>query len=357
LRPKFNYGELVSGGKRPVAIGQIIGIINVYKDDIGLTYYDHMIKKGEFHKYTFTGFAYDVKDVRTSHVIRISERTTKKSKMINVLSLFDGYSGAAIALDKLAVKSNYYASEIEPYALKISAKNFPGIKQMGSVTELKASQLPKIDLMIGGSPCQSFSNANQFSRDGFDGKSGLFWEYVRLLNEVSPTYFVLENVKMKKEWRDVISKAVGVDPIEINSALLSAQNRARLYWTNIPNIQQPKDAGILLRDVLETNPGQRYNLSQQGFDYMSRLRGNKPRWEYHKNPLDGKAGCLTASMRKGVPYGVIRELNRRLTPLECERLQTLPDNYTQGVADTHRFNMIGNGFTADVIAWILSHAF
>lgn len=304
-------------------------------------------------------------------------------KTMNVLSLFDGISCGQLALQRAGIKvDNYFASEIDPHAIKIAQKNFPTTKHVGSVTELKAENVPAIDLLIGGSPCQSFSMAG--NGEGFDGKSKLFWEYVRILKEVKPKYFLLENVKMKKEWEKVITDALGVEPIMINSALVSAQNRRRLYWTNIPNIEQPTDKGTLLRDILIDGSNQiaaqrgryledgsteqmvelrkdnlvvldKFKLSEKAIAYMDRLRNGKPRWEYHANPLDGKAACLTANMWKGVPYGVVKDLLRRLTPIECERLQTLPQNYTEGVSDTQRYKMIGNGWTVDVIAHIFKN--
>lgn len=270
----------------------------------------------------------------------------------NVLSLFDGMSCGQLALDTLGIKvNNYFASEIDPYAIKIAKKNYPNTKHIGSVVDVKGANLPKIDLLIGGSPCQSFSNAGE--RTGMDGKSKLFWEFVRVLKETNPTYFLLENVRMKKEWENIITEQLGVKPILINSRLVSAQNRPRLYWTNIPNIEQPMDRGLVLADILEDTWDDKFNLSEKACDYMSRLRNGKPRWEYHTNPLDGKSACLTANMYKGVPYGVIKEQLRRLTPVECERLQTVPDNYTAGVSDTQRFKMLGNGWTIGVIAHIL----
>jgi site-specific DNA-cytosine methylase len=271
----------------------------------------------------------------------------------NVLSLFDGMSCGQLALDTLGIKvNNYFASEIDPYAMQIAKKNYPNTKHIGSVLDVKGSDLPRIDLLIGGSPCQSFSNAGDGS--GLDGKSKLFWEFVRVLKETKPTYFLLENVKMKKEWEKIITDTLGVEPIAINSRLLTAQNRPRLYWTNIPNVIQPIDRGIVLKDILVDQVEEKFYLSDKAIDYMSRLRNGKPRWEYHTNPLDGKSACLTANMYKGVPYGVIKELKRRLTPIECERLQSVPDNYTEGVSNTQRFKMLGNGWTIDVIAHILN---
>jgi DNA (cytosine-5)-methyltransferase 3A len=155
---------------------------------------------------------------------------------MNVLSLFDGLSCGQIALNRVGIKyDKYYSSEIDKHAIKVTQHNYPNTIQLGDVTKIKGSDLPKIDLLFGGSPCQSFSSAG--TRTGFDGKSGLFWEYVRVLDEVKPTYFLLENVVMKKEWEKIITDVLGVEPIKINSSLVSAQNRVRLYWTNIPNVR------------------------------------------------------------------------------------------------------------------------
>jgi DNA-cytosine methyltransferase len=208
---------------------------------------------------------------------------------MNVLSLFDGMSCGQLALNRAGIQyDKYFASEIDKYAMKVAMSNFPETIQLGSVVDIDTSQLPKIDLLIGGSPCQSFSFAGKrkgmSTKDNieiltlehymelksqeyeFEGQSYLFWEYVRILNEVKPTYFLLENVIMGEKWERVISKTMGVNPIQINSALLSAQNRQRLYWTNIGMrpaglfgdlesiIQQPKDKGILLKDILQDNP-------------------------------------------------------------------------------------------------------
>lgn len=339
---------------------------------------------------------------------------------MKVLSLFDGISCARVALERAGIKvTEYYAAEIDKFAIKCTTDNWKETIQIGSVTDIKFKDgklitadktydVGEFDIVVGGSPCQSFSNAGDGS--GFDGKSGLFYEFLRILREVSPKYFLLENVSMKKEWQAVIDKEMGVDPITINSSLVSAQNRKRLYWTNIPGITLPKDKGIVLQDILETNTDPVFDLSPTAIDYMNRLRNGKPRWEYHKNPVDGKASCLTANMYKGVPYGVLQlrpmELKpnskmsadglhhvgnatdikgnesikrvyadegksptlttsagghrepkvqvtttkyRKLTPLECERLQTLPDGYTAMLSNTQRYKTIGNGWTVDVI--------
>jgi site-specific DNA-cytosine methylase len=298
---------------------------------------------------------------------------------MNVLSIFDGMSCGRIALERAGIPvTNYFASEIKPHAIKVSATNYPEIKQLGDISKLHVSKLndgttfldaeirgglcDKIDLLIGGSPCQSFSNANQYVTDGtngFDGKSKLFFEYVRVLNELKKQnpnlLFLLENVKMKPQWRDFISKELGVQPIELNSNQFGAQNRPRLFWTNIQVPVNLRSSELLVKDILVENPGDRYNLSEKAMAYMSRLRNGKPRWDFHKNPLNGKAACLTANMYKGVPYGVIRELNRRLTPIECERLQGVTDNYTSCVSDSNRYNLIGDGWDIHVITHIFKN--
>jgi site-specific DNA-cytosine methylase len=279
---------------------------------------------------------------------------------MNVLSLFDGMSCGQLALRKANKQYDIYlASEIEPDSIKVAMANFPGTIQLGDVTKVTAASLPiKIDLLIGGSPCQGFSN----SGDGLnfsDPRSKLFFEFVRLLKELKPKYFLLENVVMKKEWELVITSYLGVEPIKINSSLFVPQNRPRLYWTNIP-VETNRILGDYrtLKDILLPDGDERlepFMLSEKAKGYMSRDRQpGKPRWEYHTNPLSGNAACLTANMYKGVPYGVIKEKMRRLHPIECERLQGVPDNYTSMVSNTSRYKMLGNGWTIDVIAHIMS---
>lgn len=285
----------------------------------------------------------------------------EQNKPITVLSLFDGMSCGQIALNKLGIKyDKYFASEIDKFAIGVTKTNYPDTIHLGDVRNVKGSDLPKIDLLFGGSPCQSFSNAGK--GEGFEGSSGIFWEYVRVLREVKPKYFMLENVKMKKEWEDIITKELGVEPIAINSSLLSGQNRPRLYWTNIPGVEQPEDKGIVLKDILEDDSlvDKQHLMTPKAMAYMDGLRNGKQRWEYHKNPLDGKAACIVASFYKLSGLGVLdyRKLGkpcRRLTPLECERLQTIPDNYTASASRTQRYKMIGNGWTVDVIAHIFSY--
>jgi DNA (cytosine-5)-methyltransferase 3A len=281
-------------------------------------------------------------------------------KIKNVLSLFDGMSCGQIALNKLGIQyDNYYASEIDEPAISVTLHNYPNTIQMGSITELKSSQLPKIDLLFGGSPCQSFSNAG--NGKGFDGKSGLFYDYVRLLKECKPTYFLLENVKMKKEWQDIISEELGVQPIKINSNLLSAQNRERLYWTNIPVVGLPDDKQIYIEDILDTNFDNKYWLKERNSELLSKKISIEGAPDiccidvYNKKfKKDRKSPTLTLPH-----HNSLRLLQdgkfRKLTPNECERLQTVPVDYTNtGIADIHRYSMLGNGWTVDVIVFIFS---
>ena len=275
-----------------------------------------------------------------------------KKEKINVLSLFDGMSCGQIALEKSGIEiENYFASEIDKYAIQVTMKNYPNTQQLGSVTEIKGSNLPQIDLLFGGSPCQSFSNAG--NGKGFDGKSGLFWEYVKVLNEVKPKYFLLENVVMKKEWQDIISEALGVKPIKINSRLLSAQNRPRLYWTNIPNVIEPKDKMITMIDILEDNANIKYSISDAKIKRVLETQRGKG---FFYNKTHEKCGTLISGYYKQPTDGIYVDLGfkRRLTPTECEKLQTIPINYTDCVSDSQRYKMLGNGWTVDVIAHIFS---
>lgn len=504
---------------------------------------------------------------------------------MNVLSLFDGMSCGQIALNRLNIPiTNYFASEVDKHAMKVTMANFPNTIQLGDVRNIDTSTLPKIDLLIGGSPCQSFSFAgkrkgmstkcevqittlNQYlklkeEKYEFEGQSYLFWEYMRIKSEVNPTHFLLENVIMEERWARILSKAIGVNPIEINSSLVSAQNRRRLYWTNIgmePRglfgdmesvIGLPKDKGIFLRDILEPDVDEKYYLSDNMINWLATRNGkysdykidpdktgalntknNSPqlstdsgttfitnpdgkskcftaggnsgglhsqmdvilvasRGRNPENPtsresglpteqqleprLDGKTNCLTSVQKDNLiithntmsrssksgkggtgplsktdgksycldtgntnaieikqnyiqwpgdgfdqdrlaypedgksgsldckperqkvvvqinpskesggkqpfqqnrvydPEGISLALQaqlstgsnnilqgsriRRLTPIECERLQTVPDNYTNHVSDTQRYKMLGNGWTIDVIAFIFSHLF
>lgn len=287
---------------------------------------------------------------------------------MNVLSLFDGMSCGQIALNKVGIKyDNYFASEIDKYAIQVTQKNYPNTIQLGSVTEVKASDLPKIDLMYGGSPCQDLSSSNVWSEQkGLEGKkSSLFWEFVRLLKEVKPKYFLLENVgSAKNSDIEIIDRELGVKGVKFNSKLVLPQNRNRVYWTNIP-FELPKNKMTLtMQDLLETNVNEKYYITQKMYDCI--ISPATKNWQSGKMDIDLKiARPLTATMHKmhradtdnyitGVaPQGKTNV--RRLTPIESERLQGVKDNYTVCVSDTQRYRMLGNGWTVDVIAHIFKN--
>ena len=275
---------------------------------------------------------------------------------MNVLSLFDGMSCGQIALNRLGIKyDKYFASEIDEYAIKVTQHNYPETIQIGDVLNVKGSDLPQIDLMFGGSPCQGFSFAGK--RLNFDDpRSKLFFEFVRLRDELKPKYFLLENVKMKKEHEQVITEHMGVEPIRINSKLVSAQSRERLYWTNIPGIEQPEDKGILVKDIVDYSGGHK----------ILPPKTIQAQLYYAKNyKATGKAPTLTRELAHGwgknitpkcyVEIKAITGEDRLFSPLECERLQTVPDNYSSTVSNTQRFNLLGNGWTVDVIAHIFKN--
>lgn len=398
-----------------------------------------------------------------------------EKKTLTILSLFDGISCGQLALQRAGIPvGKYYASEIDPYAIGVTRKHFPATIQLGDVTKWKNWDLPKIDLLIGGSPCQGFSNAHKGGLNFEDPRSRLFFEFVKILKYYRPKYWMLENVRMKKAWQDIISDYLGIQPILINSALVSAQHRPRLYWANFPIIQ-PEDRHIYLKDILEypvdpkfflDTPGsdkpnkkhagknlEQYEhvvgnqngaidseksftvealyykgveknfgsrpfvyLSERELAYMNRqVKDGRTHWDFHhhSDTANDKSSAVVANFSKGVPYNVLIDrrdtciqvglaadinghdilkrvysvegkspaLNahgggntepkiatgriswRKLTPLECERLQTLPDLYTQiwiqdglpyyyPTSNTQRYKMIGNGWTVDVVAHI-----
>ncbi len=274
---------------------------------------------------------------------------------MNVLGLFDGMSCGQIALNRAKIPyDNYYASEIDKYCIQIAQKNYPDTIQVGDICSLTSKDLPTIDLLIGGSPCQGFSFAGK-QLNFSDARSKLFFEFLRLKDELKPKYWLLENVKMRKDIQDEISRLLGVQPIEINSALVSGQNRRRLYWTNIPNVTQPADLGISAKSLLEDS----------SYEVATTRKGKDGNPRQIVRPPTDKFGCITASYVSG-PNGDGRPAKtkffgdyapgrvQKLSPLEAERLQTLPENYTEGVSNTQRYKMIGNGWTVDVIAHIFS---
>lgn len=358
---------------------------------------------------------------------------------MNVLSLFDGISVARYALDVAGIAvAKYYSSEIDKPAISISKKNYPDIISLGSVTNLTKDMIKEpIDLLIGGSPCQDLSIAKK-GRKGLEGnRSGLFWEYVRLKNKLQPKYFILENVaSMPQKDKDIISQAMGCEPVLFDASLVSAQCRKRLFWTNI-SFELPDDRGIILKDILQPNAdidermvnkdkkaytltasyknvsvtesqiknsvekkqrtmvkvgsidcsynqgskiysdeGKSCTLSARGGGIGSttglykvarvvgrRLNSEGKRDDYNKNIKieqrvevrdDNKSGTLTTVQKDNMVVDPKYNI-RKLTPIECERLQSLPDNYTEGVAITNRYKCLGNAFNADVIAHILMH--
>lgn len=302
---------------------------------------------------------------------------------LNVLSLFDGISCGQIALERAGFKvDNYFASEVDTNAIKIVQENYQNTIQLGDVTNWREWELPKIDLLIGGSPCQGFSR--QGTQLNFEHpQSKLFFEFVDVLKAVKPKYFLLENVFMKNEWREIISKYLSVTYVEFNSKLLSAQNRPRLYWTNIP-FKIPENKGITLNNILEDISTDRF-IEHQGLKFDPSISENSRNLV---NVIDGeirisqtvKQGYIVANDGDGINLSfptsksrrgrVIRQKSstidtacnlsvlkngtiRRFTISELERLQTLPVGYTEGLAPKDRLKAIGNGWTVDVIAHIL----
>jgi DNA (cytosine-5)-methyltransferase 3A len=282
-------------------------------------------------------------------------------------------SAGQLALVRAGINySNYYASEIDKYAIQVTQANFPNTIQIGDVTKVTGKELPKIDLLLGGSPCQGFSySGKQLNFE--DPRSRLFFDYVRLLHITKPKYFLLENVKMRKESQDIISSYLGVEPIEIDSSLVSAQSRKRLYWTNIPNITLPQDKGIKLQDILESGVAMRDKSYCIDAHYYKGASSNPKHQSHRRNcvkigyvnkggqgdrvySIEGKGVTLSAyGGGNGAKTGLYEIDNniRKLTPIEAERLQTVPDNYTSMVSNTQRYKMLGNGWTVDVIAHIL----
>lgn len=290
---------------------------------------------------------------------------------MNVLSLFDGISCSIVALKRANIEiKNFYACEIDSNAIKVSKKNHPEIIHLGSVVGLTPPN--NIDLLIGGSPCQDLSIAKK-GRKGLDGeRSKLFYEYVRIMKECNPKYFILENVNsMSKESKAKITEIMGVEPIMIDASLVSAQSRKRLFWTNIPVTKLPEDKGILLKDILQdaevdermVSKGKAYTLTatynkavvnnsiEKKQRTMVRIKELEKSTGQAHRVYDPKGKSATLS-NSGA--GLIKtDSVRKLTPIECERLQGLPDNYTEGVSKTQRYKCLGNAFNVDVILHIL----
>ena len=301
------------------------------------------------------------------------------SEGINVLSLFDGISCGQVALERAGIKvNNYFASEIDKHAIKVTQSNYPNTKQIGDVTSVKVNDLPNIDLLMGGSPCQGFSfSGKQLNFE--DPRSKLFFEFVRLIEEVKPKYWLLENVVMKQEYQDVISQHLGVEPVKLNSALTSAQNRVRLYWANF-DITEPTDQGIGLEDVLEATEmigpsairGRRLNKATI---LGRRLDERGKRQDYDKTvPITqclevrasnrDKSNCLTTVAKDTVlttmevgrhPDAFNRKLPfRNYTKIERCRLMNLPDNYCDEISDNQTVKATGNGWEIGMITHIFN---
>lgn len=364
---------------------------------------------------------------------------------MNVLSLFDGISVARVALGYAGIQvKNYYSAEIDKYAIAVSTKNYPDIKRLGSVCDISSNTFEPIDLLIGGSPCQDLSIAKK-DRKGLEGdRSGLFWEYIRIRELVKPKWFILENVaSMPQKDKDIITQAMGVEPVMFNASLVSAQTRKRLFWTNI-KFDLPLDKGILLKDILQedaeiderfmgkngkalcilscyykrspnehelkrclagrnvnycktkklghignsdaqgnrvySSEGKSVTLSDNGGGlgaktglykvgrFVGRRLNAEGKREDHNKDLeyiqqltirdDEKTNNLSTVQKDNVVVSLGGETPfniRKLTPIECERLQSLPDDYTEGVSNTQRYKCLGNAFNAEVIAHILKN--
>jgi len=275
---------------------------------------------------------------------------------MNILSLFDGISCGQIALNRANIPyDNYYASEIKPHAIKCTLDNYPNTIQLGDILNLKGSDLPKIDLFIGGSPCKGISRLNK-NQEGLEhSESRLFWEYIRLLDEVKPKYYLLENTHGNKEATNTITETLGINPISINSKLVSAQNRPRYYWTNIPDIKQPLDKGITTNDIFDYSG---VLADECRIKWLNSESGKKSiKNGYTKvNPYP-KSGCLTALGHKkwNENYLYRDGVYRYLSQNEIEKLQTLPVGYTKILSYDQAYDCIGDGWTVDVIAHILKN--
>jgi DNA (cytosine-5)-methyltransferase 1 len=313
----------------------------------------------------------------------------KEMKLGAVFSAFDGIGCGRIALDRAGVKfDRYYASEIDRHAMKATQLNYPDVIQVGDIKNIKGKDFPQIDLLMGGSPCQGFSFSGKMLNFE-DPRSKLFFEFARLLEEMNPKYFLLENVVMEKKHQDVISKYLGVEPVKINSSRVSAQNRERLYWVNFP-IEQPVDRGVKLKDILEDDEmvwpaairGRRLNLSgeiNKGTIVGRRLNEKGKRVDNNKEiPITqclevrgknrDKSNCLTTVAKDNVlttlPIGRYPDAFKRNLPFryytitELCRLQTIPEDYFDCFASENQIRkMIGNGWTVDVIAHIFKEMF
>lgn len=282
---------------------------------------------------------------------------------MNVLSLFDGMSCGQIDLNRIGVSyDQYFASEINSHAITVTQANYPNTVQLGDVTKWREWDLPPVTLLLAGSPCQGFSFASRNRVNLADPRSKLFWEFVDVLSECKPQYFLLENVLMDAASENVITQTLDIDPIEIDSARVSAQSRKRLYWTNIPIEGLPPNLGLTCGDVLDLDierviyPKEKiktYWHTPNYLQYDVSGKGYKSQG-FRAYYLHRKHGTLPSSRpgNKGqvlLPNGDIAFLPAE----DWEILQTVPPRYTDYVTETQRLHMLGNGWTVDVIAWIL----
>jgi site-specific DNA-cytosine methylase len=264
-----------------------------------------------------------------------------------------------LALERAGINTDrYYASEIDKYAIQVTQKNYPNTVQLGDIEDINFNgYIGNADLLIGGSPCQGFSRSGK-GLNFDDPRSKLIFKYIEAKNIINPKYFLLENVVMKQEWVDIITELVGVEPIKINSSLVSAQIRERLYWTNIPNITLPTDKEIYFGDIREYDVADKFYYSPAALNWIKR-HGERKKKKLRIWDDNTKVQMLEKSMHKKYSsqrfFGIPDTKGLRyITLTECERAQTVPDGYTSGVSDTQRYMMLGNGWTVDVIAHILS---
>ena len=289
-----------------------------------------------------------------------------KVKKMNVLSLFDGISCGLVALKEMGVEvENYYAYEIDDTAIKIAMKNHPEIKQCGDVRNADFSQYENIDLLLGGSPCQDLSIILK-QREGLAGaKSSLFWCYHEALIKAKPRYFLFENVgSMKEKDKKIITEALGVEPIKVNTAVFLPQNRERYYWTNIPFQALPEPSGLVFRDVMEAEVKEKYyynkpftleeDKNQNVIGTIELKTHETLRRVYNQNGVIGCLTCVSGGYQEKKVFDAEKGKVRKLTPIEYERLQGLPDNYTSGAADSKRYTVCGNGWSIPVIKHLLS---
>ena len=289
---------------------------------------------------------------------------------MKILSLCDGISGGQQAFDMIGVKfdgveNKYYASEIAEYSIKVTQKNYPSTIQIGDMTKLTndyLDSLEEIDVLLSGTPCKSLSRTHIGNyNEGLDGSSKLFWDFVRIKNHIKPKYFLFENVEsMKDSDRDIITEALGVQPIMINSSLFTAQDRKRYYWTNIPILPLPEESPLVLKDIMIHNPDEKLFYKQDfefhGWDKKQIATLNLKCHDIGKRVYNPNMKCATlTAVTGGYQEKKVYDNGRcrKLTPLEYERLQGMKDNYTEGIANSKRYCACGDGWTIPVIAHII----